>query len=437
MNVQDRISAIHDLLNVEKLNDSQRRQLRDHVNEVIIVPEGREFFQKKIDEGRFRNRKPFMLALLRSLTTWREDAADDDPMQLQKIAIAIAKHSTVKERMYWSSLVFLQGTKYSQTGRLLCEQLRRLPSVRKDSRITFSKLDWRHISVKQRASLLEEARRAATERDFQTILDNALVTLQANVPRSQTSTVPTDHAPTTEPRSSLAPTSRTHRPGTEDEIDGRGSVPLPAPSRDIDAKGPGSPTQHVTNLKECLSAVSQTITALFSSEGRKLEDARSEIRGLQQSKIQADEQRRALEYQIGALEQDLAKLRAELQTAHSSISQQRSEIQELRAAIVEERRDAAAANARAEELSQQLAQAKSDAEHEQRRVDDYVRQAHLEREHGLQTFRVKLWNRIRPYLLETLDGGSLTDGLSSDQMMLVQRLQQILDVLREFEVTRE
>lgn len=436
MDVQERLSAVDELLSVDRWNDAQIADLRKHVDELVVEPDGREFIQRKIDEGRFRNRKVFFTAVFRALNHWRDAASGGDLQQLQRLAANIAKSTKIREDVFWSALVFLKDTQYFQTGGILREELRRQPSVRRDARLSLGDFDWKHLCVEDRIWFLEASKRGATDREFDNIVDKALQTLRLNARRPE----PIDTSRTKSSDSSSASASDLAVPEThlsqpaKNQQAAVGDMSASAPAAQLAIT---SPKTAIGTLDDCLTVVAQTIRSFFQRESDKLAEADEELDRLTRAKNAAEERSQIDARRMAQLEDELERVRKELQNVQSTNETRKREIDDLQHRLSLTARELTDATALSQSLSWQLKTARTEAEQAEARANDYVHQANLEIQHAVNTFRGKIWSRLKPYFLEVLHADTSTEQLTREHVMLLQRLQQIVDVLREFEIARE
>jgi hypothetical protein len=69
-----------------------------------------------------------------------------------------------------------------------------------------------------------------------------------------------------------------------------------------------------------------------------------------------------------------------------------------------------------------------------RRTDDYIHEANLARDHAESSLQSRLWERLRPFLLEVLDEHAEHANLNIDQKIFHRRLRAIRDTLHELDV---
>ena len=85
-------------------------------------------------------------------------------------------------------------------------------------------------------------------------------------------------------------------------------------------------------------------------------------------------------------------------------------------------------------MEHQLDDTQHEVEAARRRAEDYIHEASLARDNAVSSFQATLWERLRAYLIEVLDGHIEQSGLTPDQVFFRHRLQEIRETLRELGV---
>src|SRR5687768_16090880 len=97
MSEQDKIAIVEELLQEKKINESQKRDLRECVALLICDEKGRDYLKNKLAQNTFRGRKPLLWAIVREIKKVVSEASDDTVAEVQRLATTVASACTVKD----------------------------------------------------------------------------------------------------------------------------------------------------------------------------------------------------------------------------------------------------------------------------------------------------------------------------------------------------
>lgn len=185
-------------------------------------------------------------------------------------------------------------------------------------------------------------------------------------------------------------------------------------------------TQVVTAQKQTAMTALELAKSYWDqmeAERRRLEQEMDEVESLRKTLFYPEEK-----------EDAVTRLREQLQDQKELTGDYVRKVGGLEQALNDRDNELAKASCEVRRLEHQFAETGEEVKAARRRAEDYIHEATLARDNAVCRFQATLWQRLRAYLIEILDGPTEQAGLTPDQIFFRHRLQEIRETLRELGV---
>lgn len=419
MTVEEHWQAVEAVLNASRETPrSDERELGGHVDMLMAVPEGRERLLQKLGSGKFKKRALLVREVARVCLTPTGTAAEQPPSERGRLAKLVLDKTFPSEDAHWQLLSYLCQTGHIQAGPKVEETLKKCGRAKDELSVVLRECPWVNLPRDQGIAVLEAAKNKTRNTELRERIEKAIAVLDTKRSVPTLTAAGSGKTSTTASTVSPPPTSGSLQPGTQ--LASPSISPVKQAAGDDQTSAGTAPSL----LDRCLGDVTRLLSDYFQQQDKRLRA--SEV-ALSQQRDEFEAIRTANREQL----EELAKLRQQLQESRELSERQVSQVLDLEASVARLTDELNVSRLRCEELAREANAARHEARDMERRTSDYVHQADLEKDTAVRTFQARLWTQLRMCLAEVLEGDVSFDNLQPEQVLILRRLQEIKDVLRE------
>jgi phage shock protein A len=429
---EERWQEIDALVRRKERLQSHGERLQESVVALLATPEGRESIRTRLEHSGFGGRERFIEEVVRAFDRRPASLSSLTPRDRSDFVMLALGKTKRNQQCHWDLLWLLLRDGCNGVGSMVIDSLTKGVPKKEDLALALWSLpSWKAVARDRTAALLEAARAATGGNfDLRSRIDRALDWAKGSQQGSVRIATADRPSPVDDPS----------RRAEEIQIRAADATPAPAAvareaAGSIATSTKPEPPERRRNqevseayqLSSVLVAIKGAVEGLYHRLAEQVKRLEDECDNHRLKTAAAREEVIRLEAELRSLKEEIAKEQdhcQELLTERTRLQERQSEHDRELARVRQEGR----------QLHEDLTQAKQEIEAIRRRADDWIHEANLARDSAERSLQSRLWERLRPSLLEVLDDHVEHPNLNPDQEIFHHRLGEIRDALRELGV---